>query len=638
MTRSPPWPFRPAPNLHLHVPLLDGGQMKGNLGAPEVQIFRNKPANRDLIQNPRDAWVHSGGTAEDRRGSPVVIRLERIRIATADLPCSVEIRDNLRHCEMSWGGVDAERAVFTRAVEALGEPTLDCLMISDFNTTGAAGLDHQISMPWYIMTRGLGVTTKAAGQGGSRGLGKVTAFLLSKIGTVLFGTMLPNGDRSFIGNVLAATFTAKGPNLPHERQNMWLVGGPGGSTVTDPRLIPRFMARSVPGTDLLVAAHRFGKNWVDQTATDIVDSWWMAIERGEIRIEIEDRVSSKPKSVVVDGGSLDHFLKKDTILFHRAYKQGDFRDHQTQTIGECTTRTISGPAAGGLKAFAMTRENGMVVYKRRLESNVEFCGVFECPNPEGNAVLRLMESATHDDWKPGEHPDPAAGKRAEDDYMAVIRSVRDELNGAAGAAEDESTGLADLLPLETLEWEGGGVFIADPTVRKRERRTVRLGGGGRGKTFEVDNLVAMVAGIEEGEYELEIHHPTGDDAAMIAVGIAGDANVVDIAEVKRALDAEGNAIGIDPEYQTIGPVRLAKGANTVRVDIDDMRRLAVQVFQMREVQRKGETDDPDEGQTGKRNLLGGKIRPDHTGKRDLRGSGTYKAEQEALQRSRNEQN
>lgn len=603
--------------LHLHVPALDGGQMKGNLGAPEVQIFRNKPANRDLIQNPRDAWVHAGTSPEERRNlPPVVVRLERVRIKTADIPCIEDIHANLGHCETSWGPVPAEREVFTNALEALRSGTVDCLKISDFNTTGAPGLDHQIHMPWYIMTRGLGVTSKGGGQGGSRGLGKVTAFLLSDIRTVFFGTMVPGGDRSFIGNVLAATFTDKGPGLPHERQNMWLVGHKGGLSVTDPRLIPDFMRRTEVGTDLLVAAHRFKRNWVAETASEIVDSWWLAIERGEVRVEIVDNVSSKPRKVVVERNTLPNLLQGDALLFHRAYTSGQRAVHATETIGECVTRTNTGPAAGGLKAFAMTRENGMQVFKRRLESNEDFCGVFECSNPKGNEVLRLMESATHDSWLKEEHPDPKTGRAAEDDYMGVIRSVRDSVNKVWDAEEDESTGLVDLLPLETLEWEGGGIFRAEPKERKRERKFVELGGKGNRKTFAVENLVAMVADADEGEYELVVNHPTGDRAATLAVGIAGDANVVDIAEVKGASSA-GGPIGIDPNYHTIGPVNLAPGANTIRVDIDDMRRLAVQVFQMREVVRK-KKDARNEP------------KPDgHRDKKDVRTNATFMAEMEA---------
>jgi hypothetical protein len=574
-------------SLRLHVPVLDNGRMTSNLGAPEAQMFKGKPANRDLIQNPRDAWIHSGKSLEERGGlPPVLVRIERVRLRTADLPCIGAIHANLGHCEACWSHLPAEREVFARALEALGGATVDCLKIGDYNTTGAPGLDHEIHKPWYIMTRGLGVTTKDGGQGGSKGLGKVTAFLLSDIGTVFFGTRLPDGRRNFVGDVFASTFTHRGPGLPHEWQNMWIVGQGRGESVTDPALIPPFMDRTQTGTDLVIAAHSFGKNWVARTAYDIAESWWLGIERGEIRVEILDGVSKSPKRAVVDKGSLGAFLKGDAKVYHRAHSLGQVRLHGAATIGDCTTRTLTGPAAAGMKSFAMTRDNGMVVFERRLDSNEDFCGVFECTNKRGNEVLRLMESATHDAWSHKEHADKEVGRRAEDEYMEIIRSVRDDINRAGDSDDDEPTGLADLLPLESLEWEGDGTFRAEPTERKRERRLVQLGGKGHKKTFEVENLVAMVAGADEGEYELEVHHPEGAEDAMIAVGIAGDANVVDIAEVRAAEDGEGTPIGVDPVYNTIGPLRLAKGPNTVRVDIDDMRRLAVQVFQMKEVVRK----------------------------------------------------
>ena len=76
---------------------------------------------------------------------------------------------------------------------------INCLKISDFNTTGLTDVSSLESGKFYTLTKGSGSSEKIGTSGGSKGIGKYAAFVSSKFNTVFYSTCTVNNEEGSIG-------------------------------------------------------------------------------------------------------------------------------------------------------------------------------------------------------------------------------------------------------------------------------------------------------------------------------------------------------------------------------------------------------------------------------------------------------
>lgn len=547
----------------------------------------------EIIQNSLDA--------RDSKEAPVVVEFSRLRTKTADFPAAAELRSRMEMFEAASEGNAKSKAFFENARRMFEKREIESMLARDYNTRGAEGDDDDTKSPWYLMTKTIGSTVKKNG-GGSHGIGKCAAMAASQIRTVLYGTRLPNGDRKFRGMTLGVSHSeADGPkNKPPKWQDAGLIGSGEGETVTDPKLIPPFMSRSETGTDVLIAAHEFKQQWIDSAMLFVLEKWWPAIEEGDLEVVFKDGFDPNRagrKTATVDDGvatakvskaniqeMMDAFKDNDARPHWEAFKNGQKKTHQTDTIGPCETYVSTGPKFAK-NSFAMIREIGLVVFHKGFWSDAPFCGVFRCSNEKGDGILRQMEPPAHDKWDPDELQEGELGKKAEADFMGVIRSVVEEINRSAGFESSDIPSLAEILPMDDEDDAEQGAWGDS----KEDRKAEPIGRGdpeGKKKPKErkkgpyrlEEALVAIIASARDGEYEFHLESPEGHEAAFVAVGIAGESDEVEVVMAEWARADSGEPLGVDPEHGVVGPLALKRGGNRISIKIAEKRKMSTQVY------------------------------------------------------------
>ena len=85
------------------------------------------------------------------------------------------------------------KSFFKQALEVIHKPTITCLRISDFNTSGLVGSREEYNSPWCNLTKSSGASDKSGSHGGSFGIGKFAPYACSALRTVFYSTSDKDG-------------------------------------------------------------------------------------------------------------------------------------------------------------------------------------------------------------------------------------------------------------------------------------------------------------------------------------------------------------------------------------------------------------------------------------------------------------
>lgn len=392
----------------------DDGGLEAGFHDPGVETFRgdfNRYLARELIQNSLDA------REDPNKPVRVCFSLEQIKrelFPDIDTLCAT-----FECCGEYWSSQPKVVSYFRRASELASAKELTCLRISDCNTTGVRGSDSDRDRSWYNLVRSSGSTDKSGGQGGSFGIGKNAPFAASPLRTVFYSTRYDGDQNVFQGVAKLVTHQATGGGkcLP--------VGylGMAGTSVRESADIPEIFRRSEQGADILILGfHAPDSKWQDDLLHSVLTNFWPAIHFGHLEATIGKH------SVTADTleEMLDLFAEDEGFnahLFHQAFSNPTKMETKTlRNLKECSTYLLASDNEEMPKLVAMIRQTGMVVFPKRFNSLIPFCGVFICRNDAGNAILREMEPPKHDEWNP-DLPEPAASKKYEREYVKFIREV-----------------------------------------------------------------------------------------------------------------------------------------------------------------------------------------------------------------------
>ena len=558
--------------LGVFTPLNDDGQVVG-LNDAGVETFNPWDFVVELTQNTRDAISESS----KKKGLPATIRFKRVRIPAREIPGLAKIRENFENCLKGFSKDEKTVEHFERAIKAISGDHVECLMASDFGTTGLKGEDYNPLEPWFALARSRGVTNKPGPDaGGSYGIGKASALGASLARFVFFSTVTEEGERKTLGSISATSFTDENPkptNGRHKYQSHWFVGGPRGTAVTDRSRIPKVLAeREEPGLDVLIVGFDFGKDneWVGQIARRFCGKFWPATHLGAIRCEIHDE---QGEVLSVDKSSIQSRLEEhepEGLPHYLAYTRGKREEHETKTIGRSTTYVLEDP--NGSSKFAMIRGNGMVIETKTRNSEAPYAAVFECLDPKGGEILRKMEPPRHDKWDPDRHP---KGHQAKVEINEIIRKAVERL-GNTGQRLESLAGLEEFLPMDQGETERSR-FPAETAPKSKKGGKKK---GGRNESHYTANPVpALAVKAEEGNYELILKRQKEEDDVLLAVRLSTDSTEEPDNMMLLEASLGENTLPVSEEH-IIGPFRLENGPNRLKIKTLDKGRFSVRIIQL----------------------------------------------------------
>ncbi|MDD5209838.1 MAG: hypothetical protein PHV36_10660 [Elusimicrobiales bacterium] len=349
---------------------------------------------RESIQNVLDARDKS-------LGKPALVKFDLTYINSQEvLECESYLKI-MRACVKSSNGNPQSNRFFSNAVQHLeNDRRIPVLRISDFNTVGLTGADEDPTGNYRNFLKAAGSTNKIGNTGGSFGLGKGALIAASSFRTIFVASRFGNG-------ISAGTlFQGKCRLISHEidgikYRGMGSFGLAGERPVRDESLIPNSYLRSENGTDIYILGLRGDKHWKEDVTKVILDHFWRPIQKGSLDVEVEGQ---KIDSSNIEKKIFEVFDRKDVyrknesnpIPYYLAYKDGRVFEKTLPTIGKVQCRILA--REGYPNQMYCMRATGMKIEQRDYRSVIQYAGVFECDNEQGDNALKLLEPPNHNEW------------------------------------------------------------------------------------------------------------------------------------------------------------------------------------------------------------------------------------------------
>ena len=300
-------------------------QGKGTEGwsDPALMTFREKSSlGRESAQNSLSAPANDA--------QPVLVRYEVVTLMADHLPGRDNFHSHLQACleeftdEDSTGG---EIDCITRMIEMLESPIVQCLKISDFNTTGLCGDAEDNSKRLFKFASSNGWSTPIGASPGSYGLGKNALIGASALRCIYVVSHLHENSRGTLPAQLKFGLTRlcthRDPNSGVRIQSLGHFGD--GDHQDDEFIRPHRFAegdlgpfhRDTAGTDIWILGFDSDENWHLDLAESLIEGFFLAVLHNRIEFQIIDK-GELVRSISSDSIALDlDWLIKQSIESRR---------------------------------------------------------------------------------------------------------------------------------------------------------------------------------------------------------------------------------------------------------------------------------------------------------------------------------
>ena len=390
-----------------------GGGTEDGLNHPGAAHFsgdRLHSLAREILQNSLDA--------RQSPAKPVSVTFEIKEFDRCQIPYIDELVEHIDAC-IDQCKLEADSDVEKQIQSA--KSTLECstvtfLKVYDTNTIGLK------SSNWNALVKGSGKSVKADNTaGGSHGIGKNAAFVVTPVRTVYYWSAFestdsePSLDEKFQGKSVLMCHDFDG----EQRQGTGFYGIRDKCKELHNRDIPnqfRILDRNqnaVQGTAVWIAGFNGEPGWQVQIAQHVVSNFFYAIEKNLLKVVLEPDDSDDERFIEISKDTLDQWLDKlehdyfDMVRYTRVYLEL-IRDPSRATVLEDedlgTCRLWIELGEDYPRHVALLRNTGMLITTRQKEipmfRNVhDFIALCIFEGENGNVLLRDMENPKHDQFE-----------------------------------------------------------------------------------------------------------------------------------------------------------------------------------------------------------------------------------------------
>lgn len=397
-----------------------------SLDSTDIETFKKDPIAsiaRELCQNSIDA----------RKGDePVIVEFKSFYLDTTELPGIKDIKNEMCLCRDSYTVNTKYFKKFDSMVSHLDRKQILCLRISDFNTKGLEGVaTNDRNKSFYYLTKGNGLTTKDnATSGGSKGIGKFASFVASDLQTVFYSTLNENNEKGYLG------ITKLASRLLDEATGMCTTGY--GYYCRTEKVLPILdelkldveFKRNETGTDVYIIDFRAEENWKFSIITKILDSFMVAINNGDLIVNVDGTLINKEtlKDVVYNNEITDsekkniigqYILLNDVTVFKKECNIKGYgkikillKDFNKQEEQLATNKCI------------MIRYPYMKITDMKIPFVKPCSAMCIIEKNELNSILRSVENPQHTDWEPNRIQDDIEFRR---EIKKIIKTIRNEI-------------------------------------------------------------------------------------------------------------------------------------------------------------------------------------------------------------------
>lgn len=449
-------------------PSANHGDRKG-ISNGDTEAFKKTPYStfaREVLQNSIDAQ------ASDEE--PVKIIFSTFSLETNNIPGITDLKKAIARCKSFWAYKSDYVDEYTRIEHTLNEKSLMCLRVSDYNTTGLIGVESNKPKrnQFLALTKGTGVSEKSGEvSGGSKGLGKNAAFLMSKIRTVFYSTKttkdLNGNSNSNIGSIGVADFISGYVDDNTKNLNRDYTQGKGFFASDDYNnalnkilnLDPSSTNRDdETGTDIYIIGFRDASYWEKEIINSILDSFMAAIIRKQIEVEVNGTIINRETiqnivySDIVEKRNVSNIVSQ-YLLLTDVDNNVKLYDIETD-YGTCTLSIL--PYAKEKEYLAthkcvMVRYPLMKIKDESLGASFRVSAMCMIGNDKLGKLLRSIENPQHIDWEPRRIQDnPPLRKELKNVLMQIKTKIRESVI--------DCLQLGDSSPLDPY---GAGNFLPD---------------------------------------------------------------------------------------------------------------------------------------------------------------------------------
>ena len=411
-------------NVGWKFPPTDGG-MESGINDAGIVTFDGAPLSslaREVIQNSLDA--------RDNFSAPVHITFELGEVETKEVGGS-ELADHLDSCIASWSKDPKALLALRDARAMLESDTMTLLGVVDTNTTGLSG------ETWRHLVKVNGSSFKRSeSAGGSFGVGKAAPFTVSPLRTVFYWSAFNQDEvtiEKFQGKVVLVSHDFDFGRGDESTQSTGFFGFRDQCQELRGDLIPGVFRNTdngepVQGTAVWIAGFKpdqHGESWQRAVARSIVESFFYAIQAGDLEVllepeedsenealwEIESKTLAAHFDLLTDAPSTED--EDDAIdrshLYWRLISSGpptatmDPPDKDLGAVKLWIGTQEDFPGQDLPSRVALIRGTGMVVTDqqerhrfRRLSDYVAVCVI---DDEQANKLLRDMENPSHDQFQ-----------------------------------------------------------------------------------------------------------------------------------------------------------------------------------------------------------------------------------------------
>lgn len=389
-----------------------------------VETFKGTPIKslaREICQNSLDARRH----ADQATG----VEFKTFEIPTASIPGIEDLKDAFTRALTFWSRQNSDKAkkFFQRALNIVGKSTIQCMRISDFNTSGLTGSHEEYNSPWCNLTKSQGTSDKGGTNGGSFGIGKFAPFACSDFRTVFYSTSNVDGEQASQG-VARLTSFKRGDEIT---QGIGFFGNTKSTPVYEQFSLEPGFARTTDatGTDIFILAFNCDTGWEDDLIISVLDGFLYAVHHGDLIVKVDDTViSSETLPTLMEqykGRFAENADNYYTVLTTDMEKAPEYRK-DIGGLGEVVLRLMI--HSDFHHRCAMVRKTGMKIMDRGyISSIIPFAGVLYVEGEKLNSHLRNLENPQHTKWEIDRAENKSHAKAIDKELLGFIKACLDEL-------------------------------------------------------------------------------------------------------------------------------------------------------------------------------------------------------------------
>lgn len=448
----------------------NGNGIEFGLDTGDIDIFKKDPIGslaREICQNSIDA---------NRGINPTRVEFSTFTIKRDDIPGITELALQIKKCYEFRKNDKKEGAALEAIYNTINSERIQCLRISDYNTTGLIGVSgFERKTAFYNLAKTSGACFKREGSGGSKGIGKAAAFGASSTRTLFYSTYTEKEEKGYIGvsKLRSAPLDSTGlrmsvpegyyglgdDNFPVQGRELYL----------DPSFS---RTEGDYGTDLYLIGFGDRDNWKTDLIFKLLDSFLVAFIKEKLEVQIDEVILNKKtiKTFIYDNKM---FEGKDSSRLKSIVAQYELLIDPKVF---CIEKTVKG--YGSIKVYVRTYEQGetykatsvcdiirwpyMKITSYASGRLIPYSAICIIEKSDLHEALRSLENAEHTEWSwerlEGESA-RAKGKSLLSSLKNLIsRAINEALTKEIGEQTDVAGAGANLPSMENEDSIGDGKF------------------------------------------------------------------------------------------------------------------------------------------------------------------------------------